>query len=225
MLKEFKNAIETLSETGNYRSSLYLNEKVIDSYYSQMLIGISQLSTNNQIEGNIKASLNILFSSIEGGVGKTKGISYEIDINYIKKVMLVEFYLSNKNKLIDLSKDISSTTKLKQDLLIYFGNGKIVDSIDEVYPKTTDFTDKSCNKIRELAQQQERFVKYENEKFFSIVLTAAIQNYNLVSIGSSKWIDMSNFRRYHKISPFGILGKYEQEIDDILFIQPFWIWH
>jgi hypothetical protein len=47
----------------------------------------------------------------------------------------------------------------------------------------------------------------------------------IASIASSSWIIGHLFASYSGASPHGILGRYEKEIENVLFVSPFWIWH
>jgi hypothetical protein len=74
----------------------------------------------------MKGTINAILASLEIGGNKTKTSTYEIDFNSIKKGMLIEYYLSQNNELIDLSEFILDTTTLSQkDFLIYIGDSSI----------------------------------------------------------------------------------------------------
>jgi hypothetical protein len=242
-MSDRNDVFKTLSKTKNYRNKIYLNEKEINSFYNQKLEGISKLTNSNQIGGNIKGAINAIFASLEVGGNKTKTSTYEINFDSDIKGMLIEYYLSQNNKLIDLNnKDLDPITLSQNDFLIYIGNGSIYGikekdlvSINTRNNKKTDgnpvnpqkitFTDENFKLIQQIREDQEDPMKKEDDPLTTIVFTATTPNFKLASIASTQWVDLKgNYVSYRKVPPFGIFGKYEQKEQDILFIQPFWVW-
>jgi hypothetical protein len=72
--------------------------------------------------------------------------------------------------------------------------------------------------------KQQDLLSTNSKKTETMVIAWKKEDHYLASIANIEWVDPSSYARY-SYPPLGIFGRFQQQIDSILLIDPLSIWH
>ena len=210
--------VKSLSETRNPRTTIYLNQERIDDFYSQTVGAITELARKGKIGSKISAGiLGILGSEVNAD----KELAGNMKMTPVLKAILIETQARDSGQLIDLAADQARP----MTLLRYIGESQIVYMWDEVNPGNARIAENDARTLQIERTRQERFLRFTNDKVGTIVWVASVNGRTVGSIAVSDRINMNELGSAPPSrGRFGIIGAYENEIDGVVLISPFWIW-
>lgn len=209
--------IKALSETKEPRATLYLNEKRVDELYQLKAGAISEIVRNSNIEAKLSAKLLDLFG---GDFATSRGITGNINVTPILKAILLEYEAKQSGQLTD----VSYAEPQKQGLIVYIGQGLLLFEDQAVSKETIPWRDTLLNTIQVERIRQEKILQRSDPDLKTLMWVGRGKSQHLASVISSRWFQYENAASY-MFPPYGILGRIEREIENILFISPLWIWH
>lgn len=208
--------VKALSETRQPRATLYLNERVIDEYFSQRLGAIQNLVAAEKLQPEISASLGLLGVKLGGERATTATLA----LNTVLKAILVEYDATLGKQLVDLN-----TTEPRQGIMLrHVGTARIFDIDEEVAADNSGFPGPTATQVEQERQRQQKRLQVREPGRLTIVWATATPR-PMASIASDQWVSAGTLASYHLHPPYGILGRFESRIGDVSFIAPFWIWH
>ncbi len=213
---EIHEIIKALSETGKLRATIYLNEKHIKAVYHQYIGAIAEVAKSAKLDAEVSANLMTLLGvALTGGQELSESIAITPDL----EVMLIEYQAKHSGQLMNLT----SREPQPGGLLTYIGDGQVARPGLAIAKEVPLLHAAIAQIIQSERAEQEKSLKAGG--FETIVWLSSAKGHPLASIGSSEWVDWGYLASYHKQPPFGILGRYEKKVKQVVFIEPLWIWH
>ncbi len=209
--------IKSLSETGKPRATIYLNQKRVHAFYEQYIGAITEIVKVKKLGGEASGSLWGFFTS---KVVRGHELGEKMKIDYpIVQAMLIETAAERSDELIDLN-----LFEPKQGVMLkYLGPSQIIANNQKIYSAKTGLLDTQVKALEAERSRQVDILRRVDPERGAIVWVA--KGLGLASVASEIWVDFGFLSSYGLFSNFGILGRYEQEVEGIVLLSPFWIWH
>src|SRR5215208_1595855 len=163
------------------------------------------------------------------GLSRKEGEDFSelTDINDFIRAMIIEYYAKSSGELLDLTvNDFHPGPFLR-----YIGNSRLIIPSAPGNIGYDHLSDNIIEIVEEERKDQEWFFKKVDSKYEAFgwisdpyeqgrVSPGRRNRQIFASIGSSRWITWEKAGSYIGSSSLGILGKYEKEKRDIIFIDP-----
>jgi hypothetical protein len=227
--------LKALLQEKRLRTRLHLDEDRIGDAFQQLSGDIHDLVTTKKI--GFKLGIESIFRA---DYDRSTEIGANRKLLFINKAILIEYYAREKGLLIDLYNRQVDEAENADDVNIVRFEGKchLTRPGKSVSPEDSGLRPDVAKKIQNERMRQEEDMKEDiksssedqdsSEEINTLtgVWTATIGRTNLACI--ALWAKR-NRPAINSLPPkfngtIGISGTLEQEIDDIVFVSPFWIW-
>jgi hypothetical protein len=208
--------VTALSQTRTPRATLYLNERVIGDYFAQRVSAIQELSTSEKLQPEVSANLAVLGFKLGGG----RETSASVALDPVLKAILVEYEAALSAQLVDLGVNEGRPGFM----LRHIGASHIVDIDEAVAPANSGFAEPLAVEVERERLRQQKRLQARDPGRKTIVWVAETPVGPIASIASDEWVKSTMLISYSH-PPFGILGRFENRIGEVVFVAPFWIWH
>jgi hypothetical protein len=201
------------------RVPLYANEKLIGDTFAQRVPNVVQMLTGGELTLEVGAG----YMSFASAKATTKATSSQtIAITPMVQVLMLEDGAAQDGSLIDLAE---RPGRPGDGLLTFVGAGQILgpDTDVSAVPENglnPDLADRLQAKRRE---QEQWMDLYDGPRGTFVWLGVGAGP--VASIASLRHADIGSLASYAPMPPFGILGLYEGEIDELTMIAPLMVWH
>jgi hypothetical protein len=211
--------IKNLEQLEKYRASLYLATDKMEHWYLQKVSQIVELGTDEVLSGKIEAGLLGFIKSEAGG---TKSMKSTVVIEHpIAQGVVAEYAARASKTLVDLS----STEPKAGELLYYLGPARITIMSEATSPDNTELNERECAAIASVRRTQELILKAFDPNAGTIALTFRTSRRAFASIASTKSVIANALSSYISQKSFGILCTMENTRDEVVFLDPLWIWY
>lgn len=211
--------IKHMAQLKKYRALMYLSKEKIEQWYLQKVSPILELGTGEVLSGKIEAGLPGLFKSAGGGQ-KSSEIKIAID-NEIVQGVVAENVARASNSLLVLS----SSDPEKGELCYYLGAARTTRINEMVTPDNTELKADECSIIQKVRSAQEDSLKMFDSDAGTMVLTFRTNDRVFAAICSKKSVNPNWPTSYSSENHFGILCTLERIHENVIFLDPIWIWH
>ena len=211
--------IKHLAQLKKYRASMYLSKEKMEQWYLQKVSQILELGTGEVLSGKVEASLLGLLKS-EGGGQKSSETKIAIDNEIVQGVVAENVARASKTLIL-----LSSTEPKKGELCYYLGTARTTLLDTDVTPENTELNADECSTIQRIRSKQEYILKLFDPDARTIVLTFRANDRAYAAICCIKSVNPNWLSSYASEEHFGILCTLEIVRNNVIFLDPIWIWH
>jgi len=154
------------------------------------------------------------------GLGGEKGQTVSGTLDAVLKGILLECNARLSGELRDLQR----ARPAPGHLLFFVGPGALVEEGVSVAEAEIGLPAAAADAIETERLRQQRRIQKKDPKAATVVWLANAP-LALASIASDKWLNDGNMASYGRSPPFGILGRFESNLNGVTLIAPLWIWH
>jgi hypothetical protein len=211
--------IKYATQLKRLRATMYLSKDKMEQWYLQKMSQIMEWGSGQALSGNIEASLLGLFKSGAGGE-KTSAIKIDLK-NETVQAVIAENAARASGTLVFLS-----TTRPPQgELCYYLGTARTILPGTDVTPENTELNADECATTNAVRSRQEEILKLFDASAKTAVLSFRANDCAYAAICSLKHADADWLTSYADEKHFGILCTLESIRDNVIFLDPIWIWH
>ena len=176
---------------------------------------IQNLIAGKNIQPELSASLGLLGFKL--GAGRETSASFALDT--VLKAILIEFEATQSNRL----SDIASVEPTRGFMLRHVGASRVVDIDEVVAAANTGLLESIAAQVEHERLRQQKRLQARDPGRKTIVWTTETPT-PMAAIASDEWVSAGSMGSYAH-PPLGLLGRFENRIDGVTYIAPFWIWH
>jgi hypothetical protein len=210
-------AVQKLSLSGRPRITLYLSHPKIEQLYVQSTGQVSEFVRSGKEAGKISASILKLLGA---EYSEERGLSARISLTPMLQAVLIENVAREGHQLVDLSVEPPT----KGQLLVYVGPASLTLMDDPIDQVQTGFQPGACEIVSSERLAQEKILRFKDDRIRTIVLTFQSRGKAMASIASTEFVELGLLASYCQSAEYGIMGRLERTIEEVVFISPLWIW-
>lgn len=212
-----------ISQLREHRHTLYLNHDLIKRDYD-VIGGMDGSSISREYGADFRMGLPNWVAQVFGTLSGKKGRTEQKDLSKSPELMalVLESHYELTGNLLELP---DSAFSREAELIRYIGNGYITGPKESITAQSTGLSSELAKVVQAEREEQQRGFEDLDEDDPATVVWTAQGNPSLASIAHRKWVKpysgtFVSSRRFVR----GILGRFESETADIIFLSPRWIW-
>ena len=224
-LTEFENLISHAkvwtSKWPKSRTIIYLNEPKVERLYKHYISPIVELNFGTERSHEIEGKLQALVATLGGKQGWKETKNAKSMISPELMVVILEYYVERNDKLVDPNfgpPDDEKWFRHVGDCHFTYHDADVKTVSNKILPLNLQML------LQRKRLEEQNHLSTNTKKAETMVVAWEKGDRYLASIANIEWVDRSSYGRYG-YPPIGIFGRFQQQIDGILLIDPLSIWH
>jgi hypothetical protein len=210
-LKELQDALARIAQS---RTRLYLNPDAIEDEFVQRRGVVDELIASNEIGGELGGGY---LGFVSGKTSTRRGGQTRVEVTPLLKAILMEDAERERGRLVDLQAE-----EPRDGPLLFFTGTGIIFPATPPMPVIERPELRLSGDAAEALQRERETQGAADEK--GTLVWVGLGRRTLASIAFGSFAQPGAVVSYREHPPFGILGKLERELRDVVLIKPLWIW-